>query len=158
MLKQTPGRFLLSCLVIISSLAATAVAFRGHFTVGVQPDGRIVVPNGQLLTPAGTHIEVNDRPLGMVLSPDRRTLAVVTGSNFNPRALHLIDVDIADAQADDQHLEQLRRRRVQSGRRHDLRRRRREQRREDLHRGRERHVRRRRDRFRSPAPSRAVCR
>jgi hypothetical protein len=30
---------------------------------------------------------------GHVLSPNRRTLAVVTGSNFNPRALHLIDVD-----------------------------------------------------------------
>jgi DNA-binding beta-propeller fold protein YncE len=83
-------------LAIVASLAATAVAavaFRGHFSVGVQSNGEIVVPNGQLLTPAGAHIEVNDRPLGMVLSPDRHTLAVVTGSNFNPRALHLIDVD-----------------------------------------------------------------
>lgn len=51
------------------------------------------MPDGQLLSPAGVHIEVNDRPLGMVFAPDRRTLAVVTGSNFNPRALHLIDVD-----------------------------------------------------------------
>src|SRR5262249_38159954 len=71
----------------------TGFAFSHHFTVGVQRDGRIVVPNGQLLTPAGTPIEVNDRPLGLVLSPDRRTLAVVTGSHFNPRALHLIDVE-----------------------------------------------------------------
>jgi YVTN family beta-propeller protein len=86
------GPFVLSFLVIISSLAVTAVALRGHFTVGVQSDGTFVVPNGQLLTPAGAHIEVNDRPLGMVLSPDRRTVAVVTGSNFNSRALHLIDV------------------------------------------------------------------
>lgn len=29
----------------------------------------------------------------MVLSPNHRLLAVVTGSNFNPRALHLIDVN-----------------------------------------------------------------
>ncbi len=92
MFKQ-PGRFMMWFLVIISSLATTAVALRGHFVVGAQPDGRFVVPNGQLLTPAGAHIEVNDRPLGMVLSPDHRTLAVVTGSNFNSRALHLIDVD-----------------------------------------------------------------
>ena len=39
------------------------------------------------LTPAGRHIEVNDRPLGMVLSPNGQSLAVVTGSNFDPRAL-----------------------------------------------------------------------
>ncbi|MCC6858502.1 MAG: beta-propeller fold lactonase family protein, partial [Bryobacterales bacterium] len=35
--------------------------------------------------------EVNDRPLGMVLSPDGSRLAVVTGSNFAPRALHILD-------------------------------------------------------------------
>src|SRR6185295_10547184 len=61
-------------------------------TIGVQPDGSIVVPNGQTLTPAGTHINVNDRPLGMVVSPDSSLLAVVTGSNFSPRALHIIDL------------------------------------------------------------------
>ena len=59
----------------------------------MQPDGRILVPNGQTLTPAGTHIEVNDRPLGMVVSPNGSLLAVVTGSNFNPRALHIIDLN-----------------------------------------------------------------
>jgi DNA-binding beta-propeller fold protein YncE len=46
----------------------------------------------QLLGPAGTHIQVNDRPLGISLSPDGRTLAVAPGSNFNPNALHLINV------------------------------------------------------------------
>jgi YVTN family beta-propeller protein len=79
-------------LLAAASLAATLVAVHRHATIGVQGDGSIIVPNGQRLTPIGEHIEVNDRPLGMVLSPDRRLLAVVTGSNFNPRALHLIDV------------------------------------------------------------------
>jgi YVTN family beta-propeller protein len=88
--------FVLSLSLTVASLAAAALAFRHHpIVVGVQDDGRVIVPNGQLLSPAGTHIEVNDRPLGMVLSPDRATLAVVTGSNFNPRALHLIDVEAA---------------------------------------------------------------
>jgi YVTN family beta-propeller protein len=86
-------RLFLWFLLFSIPLAGTAYAFRSLFTIGVQPDGSIVVPTGQLLTPAGTHIEVNDRPLGMVLSPNRRMLAVVTGSNFNPRALHLIDVN-----------------------------------------------------------------
>jgi len=74
-------------------LAAAGFAFSGRLTIGVQPDGSILAPTGRLLTPAGTHIEVNDRPLGMVLSPRRDLLAVVTGSNFSPRALHLIDVN-----------------------------------------------------------------
>ena len=74
---------------------ATAAGFAGrHFVVvGVQPDGAILMPTGQALTPAGEHIEVNDRPLGMVLNPAGNLLAVVTGSNFNPRALHIIDVN-----------------------------------------------------------------
>src|SRR5262245_54749665 len=85
-------------LVVFSALVLVFIAAAGfglgqQFLVGVQPDNSILVPNGQQLTPAGTHIEVNDRPLGMVLSPDHRLMAVVTGSNFNPRALHLIDVN-----------------------------------------------------------------
>jgi YVTN family beta-propeller protein len=73
--------------------AMAMLTIGGPPTVEGQADGRLLAPNGQALTPAGTHVEVNDRPLGMVLSPDRRLLAVVTGSNFNPRALHLIDPD-----------------------------------------------------------------
>jgi len=58
--------------------------------IGRQSDGSYLLPTGQYITPAGIHIEVNDRPLGMTLSPDGATLAVVTGSNFSPRAVHLI--------------------------------------------------------------------
>jgi hypothetical protein len=54
--------------------------------------GSILIPTGQLLRPAGAHITVNDCPPGMALSPDRRTLAVTIGSNFNSRVLHLIEV------------------------------------------------------------------
>ena len=72
-------------------IAAVVVAPR----LGRQPDGSFLIPTGQRLTPAGRHIEVNDRPLGMVLSPDGARLAVVTGSNFAPRALHLLDAKTA---------------------------------------------------------------
>src|SRR6185503_7068239 len=74
-------------------ITATGLAFKHRVIVGVQHDGTVLVPNGQTLTPTGTHIEVNDRPLGMVVSPNGGRLAVVTGSNFNPRALHLIDLN-----------------------------------------------------------------
>jgi YVTN family beta-propeller protein len=78
---------------VFAALAVSAIAF-GVFrvrTVGVQPDGSILIPTGQTLTPAGSHIEVSDRPLGMVLSPDGRFLAVSTGSNFSQRSIHIID-------------------------------------------------------------------
>ncbi len=60
--------------------------------VGKQADGRTLLPTGQWVTPAGDSLEVNDRPLGITLSPDGKRMAVVTGSNFAPRALHLLDV------------------------------------------------------------------
>src|SRR5262249_30762647 len=93
---QMSPRFSTRMVWWVSLLAlATAAGFAGrHFiVVGVQPNGVILIPTGQALTPAGDHIEVDDRPLGMVLNPAGNLLAVVTGSNFNPRALHIIDVN-----------------------------------------------------------------
>lgn len=85
-------RLLWGAPLLAAGLVATVMTATGRLTIGVQPDGRIIVPTGRALTPAGEHIEVNDRPLGMVLSPNGALMAVVTGSNFNPRALHIIDV------------------------------------------------------------------
>ena len=87
------ARFFTGIVIVTFGVGATALAVRQRLLVGVQDNGRILVPNGQTLTPAGTHIEVNDRPLGMIVSPNGALLAVVTGSNFNPRALHLIDIN-----------------------------------------------------------------
>lgn len=78
--------------LLMAGLVVTGMALKNTFSVGIQPGGSILIPTGQAITPAGQHIEVNDRPLGMALSPDGRSLAVVTGSNFSPRALHVIDV------------------------------------------------------------------
>ncbi len=75
--------------VAAGAAAAVAVVCFGVWTsarVGVQPDGSILIPTGQRLTPAGVQVEVNDRPLGMVPSRDGKRLAVMTGSNFAPRA------------------------------------------------------------------------
>src|ERR1700732_3625326 len=73
-------------------IASAGLGVVRYNTIGKQSDGSIVIPTGQLLRPAGVHVQVNDRPLGMSLSPDGQTLAVATGSNFNPNALHLINV------------------------------------------------------------------
>ena len=78
----------------IAGLVGTGVAHRRSVSIGFQPDGSIVIPTGQALTPAGEHIEVSDRPLGMVLSPNGALMAVVTGANFGTRSLHIIDVNL----------------------------------------------------------------
>src|SRR4051794_11783185 len=78
--------------VSVLLLAGSSLAFLSTARIGRQPDGSYLIPTGQSITPAGVHIEVNDRPLGMAMSPDGRLLAVVTGSNFAPRALHVIDL------------------------------------------------------------------
>jgi YVTN family beta-propeller protein len=79
-------------IAVLATIVLGGLAFAvRNASVGIQPDGRILIPTGQQLTPAGDPVEVNDRPLGMKLSPDGNLLAVVTGSNFNPRALHIID-------------------------------------------------------------------
>jgi len=90
MRSRTSGRAAIT-LIVTLGIGTTVLAVR-HLVVGVQQDDSILVPTGQMLTPAGTLIDVNDRPLGMAVSPDNSLLAVVTGSNFSARALHLIDV------------------------------------------------------------------
>lgn len=75
----------------VAALAVAAAVVQVSPRLGRQADGSYLIPTGQRLTPAGLHVEVNDRPLGMAMSGDGQRLAVVTGSNFAPRALHVID-------------------------------------------------------------------
>src|SRR5713226_9359609 len=44
--------------------------------VGVQPDGRIVVPTNQILEPAGTQVTFPGRPVDLALSEDGKLLFV----------------------------------------------------------------------------------
>src|SRR5262245_31738154 len=74
-------------LVPVAITAVVAVSL-----VGRQSNGSVLLPNGQVITPAGVQIEVNDRPLGIALSPDGTQAAIATASNFAPRALHIIDL------------------------------------------------------------------
>ena len=85
-------RFVFATPLLVAGLVGTGVAYRHSLSIGFQPDGSIMISTGQALRPAGEHIEVSDRPLGMVLSPSGALLAVVTGANFGTRSLHIIDV------------------------------------------------------------------
>ena len=82
-------------LLIGASLVSILAASVAISLVGRQPNNSVLLPNGQTITPTGAQIEVNDRPLGIAVSPDGTQAAVATASNFAPRALHIIDLATA---------------------------------------------------------------
>ena len=56
-----------------------------------QPSGRIKLPNGWSLTPAGQSLPLGDLPLHMAISPSGRLLAV-TNNGVSEQSLQLIDL------------------------------------------------------------------
>ncbi len=81
-----PRRFFLAFLVCIASLAVRADE-QDRLTVGVQTDGRIVVPTNQILQPAGTQVTFPGRPVDLALADDGKTLVVK-----NMRSLEFLDL------------------------------------------------------------------
>jgi len=63
----------------ISSIPLSAPA--GDRPAQKNPDGESILPSGRLITPLGTHIKVSPHPYGMALSPDGKTLVVVSCGN-----------------------------------------------------------------------------
>ncbi|PYM62021.1 MAG: hypothetical protein DMD79_11525 [Candidatus Rokuibacteriota bacterium] len=79
--------------VVLALLGAAACGRPiGPGRVGPQPDGTGLTPNHWLLTPAGTQVEVGDRPLGLAMTPDGRHLLV---SNNGQGVQSLAVVDLA---------------------------------------------------------------
>lgn len=58
---------------------------------GRLPDGRIRLPNGWMLSPAGKHVEVGELPLNMEVSPNGRYV-IVTNNGTGEQSLSVIDV------------------------------------------------------------------
>src|SRR5947207_10872429 len=71
-------------LLLLTALRADE---RDRLTVGVQPDGRIVVPTNQILQPAGTQVAFPGRPVDLLVIEGGRTLVVK-----NQRDLTFIDL------------------------------------------------------------------
>lgn len=74
----------------LSAVAAAAVLLacaawgdeQDRVKVGVQPDGRIVVPTNQVLKPAGKQVTFPGRPVDMVLTDDGQTLVLKNMNNL----------------------------------------------------------------------------
>ena len=73
----------------IKNLAISTVAFLGllphggaqnlpTYQVGPQPDGSVVVPTNQVVTPAGTQVTFDARPLAIAVRPDGKTAAALS--------------------------------------------------------------------------------
>jgi YVTN family beta-propeller protein len=69
------SRCLLAGLVLVVAMPfGTAADERDRLKVGLQPDGRIVVPTNQILKPAGTQVTFPGRPVDLLLIEDGKTL------------------------------------------------------------------------------------
>ena len=81
--------------VAISFALAIAVSHAGD-TSGVTlpgrlPDGRVRLPNGWFLSPAGTSVQVGELPLNMDVTPDER-YAIVTNNGTKEQGISVIDL------------------------------------------------------------------
>src|SRR5262245_9469175 len=87
-----PTRIVVVCCGLFYALApgARGVDELDQLKVGVQPDGRIVVPTNQILKPAGKQVTFPGRPVDLALTDDGKTLVVK-----NMRSLVFIDVATA---------------------------------------------------------------
>jgi hypothetical protein len=70
-----PTRLVL-CFCLLAVTAAASADERDRLKVGVQPDGRILVPTNQFLSPAGRQVTFPGRPVDLILIDDGRTLVV----------------------------------------------------------------------------------
>src|SRR5207244_2827331 len=78
---------LLMCIAgCFAAAGLSAADEQDSFRVGVQPDGRIVVPTNQVLTPAGKQITFPGRPVDLAFAEEGRTLVAK-----NLRSLVFID-------------------------------------------------------------------
>jgi YVTN family beta-propeller protein len=68
-------RTFFACAVLVSISQTTTIADeRDQLKVGVQPDGRIVVPTNQILQPAGKQVTFPGRPVDLLLIDNGKTL------------------------------------------------------------------------------------
>lgn len=59
---------------------------------GTMPDNRVLLPNGWMLSPVGTSLQVGELPLNMDLTPDGRFI-VATNNGTRDQTLSVIDVN-----------------------------------------------------------------
>lgn len=67
---------LTSCVLVLLQVSPLHGDERDRLKVGVQPDGRIVVPTNQILKPAGKQVTFPGRPVDLAFADDGKTVVV----------------------------------------------------------------------------------
>jgi YVTN family beta-propeller protein len=63
------------------------------YQVGAQPNGSVVVPTDQIITPAGTQLQLSGaRPNAVAFSPDRKKLAILTAGCNGCSLVSVVDL------------------------------------------------------------------
>src|SRR5262249_1647374 len=73
---RSRSRFSVVCFVSVLALAPARAEDYDELKVGVQPDGRIVVPTNQILKPAGQQVTFPGRPVDLAWCDDGKTIVV----------------------------------------------------------------------------------
>lgn len=76
--------------VLVSFLVLSCGSDSGVTLPGRLEDGRVRLPNGWLLSPAGTQVDVGELPLNMAVSPDGKYI-VTTDNGTGAQGLSVID-------------------------------------------------------------------
>jgi len=90
-MRARPGLIRWSCVVALVGLATPLMSATRDTPPGPAGAGRVRLPNGWYLSPAGLQVGVGDLPLGLAVSPDER-IAAVTHSGWKGRGLDLVDI------------------------------------------------------------------
>src|SRR3954454_6584291 len=90
-MQQCLGRLFAGVFIAGTALALSSRAAEetDNLKVGIQPDGSIVVPTNQVLTPAGTQITFPGRPVDLALTEGGKVLVVK-----NMKSLEFIDLEM----------------------------------------------------------------
>ena len=87
-MNRLPAFIFLATFIVSCSPTSTNSVLR---LPGRMDDGRTLLPNGWILSPAGSSIDLGDLPLGMQVSPDGRIAAIVN-SGDGIQTISLVDI------------------------------------------------------------------
>src|SRR5262249_30188357 len=76
LIRRPPVALLVFALGVLGLWPGSRADERDRLAVGLQPDGRVVVPTNQVLKPAGRQILFPGRPVDLALTDDGQTLVV----------------------------------------------------------------------------------
>jgi YVTN family beta-propeller protein len=82
-----------TCAALLAAVTALAAAPKSTRPVpGPAGTGRVRLPTGWFLSPAGKQVKVGDLPLGLAISPDGR-FAAVTHAGWHAKGFDLVDLE-----------------------------------------------------------------